>query len=276
MDGTRNEGIFARELAWMDVMTKRAPTKREILDQLHITTLRNLVRGARLEGVDKRRRVDMTAALVRARGVKLAHLRETLEAAGDVAPRSQAPRQAETRDADAEVVTNRAATGPVFVAIDFETADRGRDSACAVGLVRVEGTRIVKREVFLIRPPRQHFEFTYIHGITYSMVRNSPTFGELWPKLAEWLRDIDFLVAHNASFDRSVLQACCDYHELEMPPVNFECTMRLARRQWEIYPTKLPDVCRRLGIELNHHEALSDAAAAAGIVIRAVRDGYRP
>jgi DNA polymerase-3 subunit epsilon len=32
-----------------------------------------------------------------------------------------------------------------FVAIDFETADRGLDSACSVGLVRVEGGRIVER-----------------------------------------------------------------------------------------------------------------------------------
>jgi len=28
-----------------------------------------------------------------------------------------------------------------FVAIDFETADHGADSACAVGLARVEGGR---------------------------------------------------------------------------------------------------------------------------------------
>ena len=34
----------------------------------------------------------------------------------------------------------------VFVAIDFETADAKRDSACAVGLVRVESGRVVYRE----------------------------------------------------------------------------------------------------------------------------------
>ena len=42
-----------------------------------------------------------------------------------------------------------------FVAIDFETADYGPDSACAVALVRVEGSRIVRRSYFLIRPPRR-------------------------------------------------------------------------------------------------------------------------
>lgn len=40
-----------------------------------------------------------------------------------------------------------------FVAIDFETADYGPDSARAVALVTVIGTRIVKRERYLIRPP---------------------------------------------------------------------------------------------------------------------------
>ena len=44
-----------------------------------------------------------------------------------------------------------------FAAIDFETADRGPDSACAVGAVRVVGTRIVKRVRYLIRPPRPAF-----------------------------------------------------------------------------------------------------------------------
>ena len=42
----------------------------------------------------------------------------------------------------------------VFVAIDFETADQGRDSACSVGLVRVENGAIVKTAVQLIQPPR--------------------------------------------------------------------------------------------------------------------------
>jgi DNA polymerase III epsilon subunit-like protein len=40
--------------------------------------------------------------------------------------------------------------GP-FVAIDFETADHGPDSACAVGLVRVDGGRITRRVRQLIR-----------------------------------------------------------------------------------------------------------------------------
>ena len=33
----------------------------------------------------------------------------------------------------------------VFVAIDFETADRYRDSACALAMVRVESGKIVHK-----------------------------------------------------------------------------------------------------------------------------------
>ena len=51
--------------------------------------------------------------------------------------------------------------------------------------------------------------------------------------------------------------------------------MKLARDTWRIYPTKLPDVCRRLAIALNHHEALSDAEACARIVIAAQKQGVK-
>ncbi len=37
-----------------------------------------------------------------------------------------------------------------FVAIDFETADPGADSACAVGLVKVVDNRIVDQRKYLL------------------------------------------------------------------------------------------------------------------------------
>jgi DNA polymerase-3 subunit epsilon len=156
-----------------------------------------------------------------------------------------------------------------FVALDFETADRGRDSACAIGLVRVENLKIVERVSFLIRPPRHYFQFTYIHGITWSDVMGELTFGERWPDIEPILKDIDFIAAHNSSFDQGVLYACCDCYGLDRPSVPFLCTVKLARQTWKLFPTKLNNVCDYLGIALNHHEALSDAEACARIVIAA-------
>jgi DNA polymerase-3 subunit epsilon len=160
--------------------------------------------------------------------------------------------------------------GPSFVAIDFETADPGRDSACAVGVVRVEGSRIVRRESRLIRPPRREFVFTYIHGISWEDVEEADPFAAVWEELRPLLEGADFLAAHNAPFDKSVLQACCRSAQLEPPPLPFECTVRHARRRWGIRPTTLPEVCRVLDIRLRHHDALSDAEACARIMLAAL------
>ncbi|HYS78794.1 MAG TPA: 3'-5' exonuclease [Candidatus Dormibacteraeota bacterium] len=159
-----------------------------------------------------------------------------------------------------------------FVAIDFETADHGRDSACAVALVRVEDGRIADRACHLIRPPRREFVFSFIHGITWTDVAGEPTFREVWPRLTRLLTGAQFLAAHNAPFDEGVLHACCAAAGLRPPRQGFECTVRLARAVWGIYPTKLPDVCRRLRIPLRHHDAASDAEACARIVIAAAGD----
>ncbi|MGA9115846.1 MAG: 3'-5' exonuclease [Bacteroidota bacterium] len=155
-----------------------------------------------------------------------------------------------------------------FLALDFETADYGRDSACALGMVRVEEGRVAARDVRLIRPPRRRFVFTYLHGISWEDVRGEPTFGELWPFVEPMFRDVDFLVAHNARFDRGVLETCCARAGLEVPPTPFACTMVLARRVWGMHPTNLAHVCRQLGIPLNHHEVSSDVEACAEIMLR--------
>jgi len=157
-----------------------------------------------------------------------------------------------------------------FTAIDFETANEQRHSACAVGLVRVEAGSIVKKKALLIRPPENFFEFSHIHGITWKQVKDAPTFMEIWPEIKPLITKVDFLAAHNAPFDKSVLINTCRHYGIEEPSVEFECTVQLARQVFGIYPTKLPNVCRRLHISLdNHHDALSDALACAQIVLRA-------
>jgi len=156
-----------------------------------------------------------------------------------------------------------------FVAIDFETANYRPDSACAIGLVKVVGGEIVNNAVHLIRPPTKEFVFTYVHGLTWKDVAKSQDFGTLWPKLEPFLDGAEFFAAHNASFDKGVLHACCASYGIRAPSLPFRCTVQMSRRTWKIYPTKLSDVCKTLDIALNHHEALSDAMACAQIVLAA-------
>ena len=158
-----------------------------------------------------------------------------------------------------------------IVAIDFETANRNPDSACAVGLVRIENGEIVKSDSFLIKPPSSHFVFTYIHGIEWKDVSSSPTFAEIWPRFLSFLEGADLFAAHNAVFDDRILRACCKSSNIIRPKTPFLCTVKLARKTWKLFPTKLPDVCEFLGIELKHHDPMSDANACAEIILAAQR-----
>lgn len=160
-----------------------------------------------------------------------------------------------------------------FAAIDFETADYKRDSACAVAIVIADGSQVIERAEYLIRPPRRRMVFSYLHGITWEQVEGQPSFAELWPEIAPRLDGVEFIAAHNAPFDAGVLRACCAAAGLDTPPAGFVCTVRVARDTWNIFPTKLPDVCRHLGIALRHHDAGSDAEACARIVISAAAAG---
>lgn len=167
-------------------------------------------------------------------------------------------------------------TDGAFVAIDFETADHGADSACAMGLVRVEGLKVVAREKVLIRPPRPRVLFTWLHGISWDMVKDEPAFGSVWPRLMPLIDGAAFLAAHNAPFDRKVLASCCAAAEMSAPEVPFVCTVQLSRRRWGLKPNDLASVCRRLGIGLMHHDPLSDAEACARIVIAAAHPAGAP
>ena len=187
-------------------------------------------------------------------------------------------RERRARAADGEAVTRPAPPSvgrraPTFVAIDFETADYGADSACAIGVVRVSGGSVERKERRLIRPPRSRFAFTGIHGIAWEHVRAERPFGEVWSELAPMLEGADFLAAHNAPFDRKVLESCCAAAGIAPPPQRFVCTVRLARKLWNLPRASLPHVARFLGLRLDHHEPLSDAEACARIVIAAVEDG---
>ena len=154
------------------------------------------------------------------------------------------------------------------VAIDIETSGFAAHSACAVGLARIEDGHVVDRLYSLIRPPSSRIMFTEIHGLTWPMLKDAPTFAEIWPQMEAFMNGADALLAHNASFDRRVLQACCREAGAETPRYHFLCTLKGARRSLPLPSKKLNHVCEHFGIALDHHNAESDAAACAEVYLR--------
>lgn len=163
-----------------------------------------------------------------------------------------------------------------FAAIDFETANRQPNSACSVGIAVVREGEIVDSIHCLIRPPEDDFAFTDIHGIAWEDVCEEPSFAEVWKSIEPSLEGLDFFAAHNASFDRNVLYACCDDALMPYPLLPFVCSMKTAGQVWQPRRKGLAYICRALGIPLDHHNAESDAEACAYILIMAHQQGWQP
>ena len=155
-----------------------------------------------------------------------------------------------------------------FVAIDFETANGSRDSACALGAVVVREGRNVDRRYSLIDPqvPFQRY-CTYIHGITESVVKGMPTFSDIYPAVFKLL-DGQVVVAHNAPFDIAVLRASCESRGLAMPQCDPFCSVEMSRTAWPELPHhRLNTLAEEFHLSLNHHNAIGDASACAELVL---------
>ena len=155
-----------------------------------------------------------------------------------------------------------------YVALDFETSGYAAHSACAVGLCRIEDGVVTDSFYSLIRPPSSRVLFTHVHGLTWPMLKDAPTFTELWPQLVAFMEGSHALLAHNAGFDRRVLHASCQALELVQPQLPFLCTLKGARRSLPLASRALDSVCGYFGIPLDHHHAGSDARAFAEIYLR--------
>lgn len=163
-----------------------------------------------------------------------------------------------------------------YIALDFETGNASRLSACALGVSIFEDQTPAGEFVTLIKPPagvgKFHWGNVRVNHIKESMVADAPTFDLVWREIADKV-DGSVLVCHNAMFDTAVLCACLAHYHLPVPDCRYVCTVKVAQRVWpELENHKLDTVAGALGIELNHHEAGSDARAAGLILQAALRE----
>jgi DNA polymerase-3 subunit epsilon len=157
-----------------------------------------------------------------------------------------------------------------WAAIDFETANADRASACALGFVVIQEAQIVKRRSWLIRPSKGCFDLNnvMIHGITAEHVAKKPTFAEIWDEVHSEIQDTP-VVAHNVGFDISVLRHALDTYKLQYPELDYYCTRAIAHAFWPTLPScGLELVSHYLGIPFTHHAVEEDAMACAAIVLR--------
>jgi DNA polymerase-3 subunit epsilon len=167
-----------------------------------------------------------------------------------------------------------------FTAIDFETANSNRGSVCAVGITKVRNGAIADSMSWVVRPPAgiDHFDSINIgiHGIDASQTASALDWMMSLEQIMKFAAG-DPLVAHNAAFDHSVFKAACRETRVDLPHVDFFCSLKLARRELQLAAYTLPDVAEALGMGgFNHHHAGSDADVCAQAVIEIARHKQLP
>lgn len=157
-----------------------------------------------------------------------------------------------------------------FVAMDFETASGKRYSACSLALTIVRNNEVADEFYTLINPQTPFFwRNVEIHGIHERDVKDAPTFPEVWPHIQSFFTDNQLVVAHNATFDNSVLKNTLAHHGIQTPGYLTLDTLKTSRQFYPTLPNhKLNTLCDSLGIPLeHHHNALDDALACANILL---------
>jgi DNA polymerase-3 subunit epsilon len=123
----------------------------------------------------------------------------------------------------------------------------------------------------LIRPKELYVApYNYaIHNISEADLKGQPTLDSLWPSIRDYIGDA-CVVAHNASFDVSVLRHALADYGIPWPELNYHCTRIIAKASWRgLTGYGLDVVAAHLGIALKHHDAEDDAAACATVMLRA-------
>ncbi len=156
-----------------------------------------------------------------------------------------------------------------IIAVDFETANEQRASACSVGLAWIENDQVVRVEERFIRPKDMRFSSfnIAIHGIRPEHVEDAGEFPEVMDEFAD-----DFagaiMIAHNAAFDFSVWRASLDLYRQNYPEFQYLCSVKMAQKVWPQLPShKLNILADYLGLSFHHHNAAEDAAICAQATI---------
>lgn len=159
------------------------------------------------------------------------------------------------------------------IAIDFETANEKRGSACSVGLAWIEDGRVVRVEERLIRPKDMRFSSfnIAIHGIRPEQVEDAGEFPEVMDEFADDFRGAT-MIAHNAAFDFSVWRSCLDLYRQSYPELSYLCSVKMAQKVWpHLGSHRLNILASHLGLTFAHHNAAEDAAICAEASIAIAR-----
>jgi DNA polymerase-3 subunit epsilon len=144
---------------------------------------------------------------------------------------------------------------PDFVAVDFEYATRNKGTVCSVGIVSFKNKKIIDEYYSLIQPPENKYEWftTKTHKLNAILTENAKTFSEIYPQISRRLKN-NIVIAHGAFHtDKVCLEQAMKMNDInDVLSIDWKCTQ-------QICDCGLQVACKVCNIELDHHQALSDA-----------------
>ncbi len=175
----------------------------------------------------------------------------------------------QTGESDVVVEEGWPASAPSgFVVFDIETTGLSpkSDRIVELGLIRVDSAGNPLGYWSSLINPRGPVGATHIHGIKESDVEGAPTFEECVDEVLEKLQG-QALVAHNAKFDHSFLQAELGRLGWHLPEIPVVCTMVESRNFLPgIERKRLVDCAQAIGIVREvEHRALGDASLTTAV-----------
>lgn len=164
-----------------------------------------------------------------------------------------------------------------FLALDVETANEDVATICQIGIATVSQAGEVRGYSTLVNP-RCRFVFTDLHGIDARMVRDAPSFAEVFPAVLPLLSR--HAIFQHSSFDRRAINAAHAALGLAAPELLWHDSVRVARSAWPEFLGAgghgLRHLKQALRLDFQHHDAGEDARAAAQVVLLAEQRLGRP
>lgn len=160
-----------------------------------------------------------------------------------------------------------------YIVFDLETTGLSpiKDHITEIGAVKIKDGQIIDQYTTLVNPgcpiPAR---ITKLTGITDQMVKDAPNIKEVLPEFINFCSN-NILVAHNAKFDISFIKNKARKINLTInnPVLDTLALSRICLPHLKRH--RLNNIVKHFGIKLeNHHRALDDAQATAGIFVELI------